>query len=62
MLKPNRHLRDSRYSYGEPVPYRFSNDAYVAKLLLPLRSVADHIRQMSFYTGPARERFTGNIS
>lgn len=47
-----------RYSYGEPVPYRFSNDAYVAKLLLPLRSVADNIQHISFYTEPAK-KFTG---
>nr|BAM19002.1 fau protein [Papilio polytes] len=46
------------YSYGEPIPYRFSNDAYVAKLLLPLRSVADTIHNISFYNEPAK-KFTG---
>ncbi|CAH2265190.1 jg16845 [Pararge aegeria aegeria] len=46
------------YSYGEPVPYRFSNDAYVAKLLLPLRSVTDSIHNISFYSEPAK-KFTG---
>lgn len=48
-----------RYSYGEPIPYRFSNDAYVAKLLLPLRSVVDNVHNISFYHEPAK-KFTGN--
>ncbi|KAH9628271.1 hypothetical protein HF086_017346 [Spodoptera exigua] len=47
-----------RYSYGEPIPYRFSNEAYLAKLVVPLRSVADHIRNMSYYSEPAK-KFTG---
>ncbi|CAG4931001.1 unnamed protein product [Parnassius apollo] len=46
------------YSYGEPMPYRFSNDAYIAKLLIPLRSVNDHIHSISFYNEPAK-KFTG---
>ncbi|CAG9120328.1 unnamed protein product [Plutella xylostella] len=50
------------YNYGEPVPYRFSNDAYVARLLLPLRSahsVVNHnVKNISFYHEPAK-RFTG---
>lgn len=48
----------SRYGYGAPVPFRFSNEAYVAKLLFPVRSVADTIKGMSFYSAPAR-KFTG---
>lgn len=48
----------NRYSYGEPIPYRFSNEAYLAKLVLPIRSVADHIRHISYYNKPA-EKFTG---
>lgn len=48
----------NRYSYGEPVPYRFSNEAYLAKLIVPLRSVADHIRNISYYNEPAK-KFTG---
>lgn len=46
------------YSYGEPIPYRFSNEAYLAKLVVPLRSVADHIRNISYYSEPAK-KFTG---
>ncbi|CAK1549525.1 unnamed protein product [Leptosia nina] len=46
------------YSYGEPVPYRFSNDAYIAKLLLPLRNVSENIHNISFYNEPAK-KFTG---
>lgn len=49
-----------RYSYGEPTSFRFSNDAYIAKLLLPLRSVGEKIRSMSFYPEPAK-KFTGLI-
>lgn len=49
-----------RYSYGEPIPYRFSNDAYIAKLLVPLHSVADTIRSLAFYTEP--KRFTGTYA
>lgn len=49
-----------RYSYGEPIPYRFSNDAYVARLLVPLRNVADHIHNISYYHEPAK-KFTGKI-
>ncbi|KAI8425380.1 hypothetical protein MSG28_007139 [Choristoneura fumiferana] len=48
----------SKYGYGEPIPYRFSNDAYVARLLVPLRSVGDHIKNISFYNEPAK-KFTG---
>lgn len=47
-----------RYSYGEPVPYRFSNDAYIAKLVVPLRNVAGNIHNISFYNEPAK-KFTG---
>lgn len=55
------HFLFHSYSYGEPVPYRFSNDAYVAKLMVPLRTVADTIKSMSFYSEPAK-KFTGNMT
>lgn len=45
-------------SYPLAYPYRFSNDAYLAKLVLPLRSVADNIHSISFYSEPAK-KFTG---
>ncbi|GBP51047.1 hypothetical protein EVAR_87624_1 [Eumeta japonica] len=48
----------ANYTYGEPIPYRFSSDAYVAKLLVPLRNVAQHIHNISFYPEPAK-KFTG---
>lgn len=53
-----RFIYVCRYGYGEPIPYRFSNDAYVARLLVPLRSVGDHIKNISFYNEPAK-KFTG---
>lgn len=39
-------------------PYRFSNDAYIAKLVLPLRSVGNDIHNISYYSEPAK-KFTG---
>lgn len=52
----------NRYSYGEPIPYRFSNDAYIEKLLFPLnRNVVGNINAISFYNEPAK-KFTGKYA
>lgn len=51
-----------RYSYGEPIPYRFSNDAYIEKLLFPLnRNVVGNIGAISYYNEPAK-KFTGKYA
>ncbi|XP_063367249.1 uncharacterized protein LOC134655719 [Cydia amplana] len=48
------------YSYGEPVPYRYSSDAYLAGLPLSVRSVVHHINNIAFYKyQEPTKRFTG---
>lgn len=55
-------ITSDRYSYGEPLPYRFSNDAYIENLLYPLhRNVVGNINAISFYNEPAK-KFTGKYA